>query len=91
MTRKEIAIKTIQCLPDSATWADIEERIGFLAGIDNGLADIKAGRVVPHEQVRGSPRGAKCRSNLRGLVDRIPPGYRPGELDWTGPTGNEAW
>jgi predicted transcriptional regulator len=54
MTRKEIAIRTIQGLPDSATWADIEERIRFLAGIDQGLADIKAGRVVPHEQVRES-------------------------------------
>jgi predicted transcriptional regulator len=54
MTRKEIAIKTIQDLPDSATWADIEDRIRFLAGIDMGLADIRAGRVVPHEQVRES-------------------------------------
>jgi|GEM_PF-561637 len=91
MSRKEIAIRTIQGLPDSATWADIEERIRFLAGIDKGLADIKAGRVVPHQQVGESFRGAKCRSNLRGLVDRIPPGYRPGELNWTDPTGNEAW
>jgi predicted transcriptional regulator len=54
MNRKEIAIRTIQDLPDSASWADIEERIRFLAGIDKGLADIKAGRVVPHEQVRES-------------------------------------
>ena len=54
MTRKEIAIKTIQDLPDSASWADIEERIRFLAGIDRGLADIKAGRVVPHRQVKES-------------------------------------
>jgi predicted transcriptional regulator len=54
MTTKDIAIKTIQDLPDSATWEDIEERIRFLAAIDKGLADIKAGKVIPHEQVKES-------------------------------------
>lgn len=54
MTSKDMAIKTIQELPDSATWEDIEERVRFLAGIDRGLADIKAGRVVPHEEVKES-------------------------------------
>ncbi len=56
MTSKDIAIKTIQELPDSATWEDIEERVRFLAAIDKGLADIKAGRVVPHEEVKESLR-----------------------------------
>ena len=54
MTSKDMAIKTIQELPDSATWEEIEERVRFLAGIDKGLADIKAGRVVPHEDVKES-------------------------------------
>ena len=54
MKSKEIAIKTIQELPDSATWADIEERIHFLAAIDKGLEDIKSGKVVPHEEVKES-------------------------------------
>ena len=54
MTSKEIAMKTIQELPDSATWSDIEERIRFLSAIDKGLDDIKAGRVVPHEDVKES-------------------------------------
>ncbi len=56
MTKKEIAIKIIRDLPDSATWADIEERIRFLAAIDEGLTDIKAGRVVPHKEVKESLR-----------------------------------
>jgi predicted transcriptional regulator len=56
MTAKDLAIKTIQELPDSATWEDIEDRLRFLAGIDRGLADVKAGRVVPHEEVRESLR-----------------------------------
>lgn len=54
MTTKDRAIKTIQELPDTATWEDISERIRFLAGIDKGLADIKAGKVVPHEEVKES-------------------------------------
>ena len=54
MTKKEIAIKTIQDLPDSATWEDIEERVRFLAAIDRGLADIKAGKIIPHEEVKES-------------------------------------
>ncbi len=56
MTSKDLAIKTIQDLPDSATWEDIEERVRFLAAIDKGLADIKAGKVIPHEEVKESLR-----------------------------------
>jgi len=56
MTSKDLAIKAIEELPDSATWEDIEERVRFLAAIDKGLADIKAGRVVPHEEVKESLR-----------------------------------
>lgn len=54
MTKKDIAIKTLQTLPDSASWADIEERIRFLAAIDRGFEDIKAGKVIPHEDVKAS-------------------------------------
>lgn len=56
MTSKEMAIRTIQELPDLATWEDVEEHVRFLAAIDKGLADIKAGRVVPHEEVKESLR-----------------------------------
>ena len=51
---KEIAIKTIRELPDSASWADIEERIRFLGALDKGLADIKSGQVIPHKDVKES-------------------------------------
>ncbi len=54
MNSKEIAIKTINELPESATWEDIEERIHFLAAIEKGLSDIKTGRVVPHNEVKES-------------------------------------
>ena len=32
MTTKEIAIRSIQELPEDATWEDILERINFVAG-----------------------------------------------------------
>jgi predicted transcriptional regulator len=54
MTCKQLAIETIQKLPDSATWFDIEERIQLLAAIDKGLEDVKHGRVIPHEDVKES-------------------------------------
>jgi predicted transcriptional regulator len=54
MTTKDLAIQAIGDLPESATWADIEERVRFLAAIDKGLEDIKAGRVIPHEDVKAS-------------------------------------
>jgi predicted transcriptional regulator len=54
MNCKKIAIKTIQELPDSATWTDIEERIHFLAAIDKGLTDIKEGKIIPHKEVKES-------------------------------------
>jgi predicted transcriptional regulator len=54
LTTKDLAIKSIGDLPESATWADIEERVRFLAAIEKGLDDIKAGRVIPHEAVKAS-------------------------------------
>ena len=54
MSSKEIALDTIEKMPDSATWDEIEERIRFLAAIDKGLADVRSGRVIPHEDVKES-------------------------------------
>jgi len=54
MTTKDMAIKSISDLPESATWADIEDRVRFLAAIDKGLEDIKTGRVIPHEAVKAN-------------------------------------
>jgi predicted transcriptional regulator len=52
MTSKEITIKTIQNLPNTVTWADIEERIRFVAAIEKGSDDIKTGKIVPHMEVK---------------------------------------
>ena len=52
MSTKELALNTIQELPDDASFNEIEERIRFLAAIEKGRGDVRAGNVVPHAEVR---------------------------------------
>ena len=52
MTTKEIAIKSIEELPEDATWEHIQERINFMAGIRKGLRELDQGKGVPHEKIR---------------------------------------
>ena len=52
MTIKEAAVKSIQELPEDATWEDIQERINFVAGVRKGLRELDEGQGTPHEQVR---------------------------------------
>jgi predicted transcriptional regulator len=51
MTTKEIAIRSIQELPENATWEDIQERINFIAGVRKGLRELDEGRGIDHERV----------------------------------------
>jgi predicted transcriptional regulator len=52
MTIKEIAIKSIEELPEDATWEHIQERINFMAGIRKGLRELDQGKGIPHEKIR---------------------------------------
>ncbi len=52
MTSKEIALKTIEQLPESASWEDIQERINFIVGVRKGLRELDEGQGIPHEEVR---------------------------------------
>ena len=52
MTTKQIAIQTIEQLPDDATWEEIQERIRFVAGVRAGLRELDAGKGIPHDQIR---------------------------------------
>lgn len=54
MTAEQIAVESINRLPDTATWEEIEEGIRFLAAIGKALDDIKEGRLIPHEDVKSS-------------------------------------
>lgn len=51
-TSKEIALRTIKKLPESASWEDIEERINFVVGVRKGLRELDEGQDIPHDQVR---------------------------------------
>jgi hypothetical protein len=52
MSTKEIAIRSIQGLPEDATWEDIQERINFVAGVCKGLRELDEGKGIPHERIR---------------------------------------
>lgn len=52
MTTKEIAIHTIEELPEDATWDDVQERINFVAGVRKGLRELDEGKGLPHAQVK---------------------------------------
>ncbi len=52
MTTKKIAIRSIQELPENATWEDIQERIKFIAGVRKGLRELDEGKGIPHERIR---------------------------------------
>jgi predicted transcriptional regulator len=52
MTSKEIAIKTIEQLPEDVSWEDIQERINFIAAIRKGLRELDEGKGVSHDKVK---------------------------------------
>ncbi len=52
MTIKELALKTIAQLPEDASWADIQERINFIAGVRKGLTELDRGEGIGHDRVR---------------------------------------
>jgi predicted transcriptional regulator len=48
---KQMIVDAVQRLPDDATIEDAMERLYFLQKIERGLADVAAGRIVPHDEV----------------------------------------
>jgi hypothetical protein len=52
MTTKQIAIHSIEELPESATWDDIQERINFVAGVRKSLQELDGEKGIPHEKVK---------------------------------------
>jgi predicted transcriptional regulator len=49
---KERILEALQNLPADATIEDAIERLIFLARIEEGLAELDAGKGVPHEEVK---------------------------------------
>lgn len=52
MTSKEIALKTIEQLPENASWDDIQERINFVVAVRKGLSELDEGKGIPHDRVK---------------------------------------
>lgn len=52
VTPKQAAMHLIDQLPDTASWDDIMCKLYFKQKIEEGLADIEAGRTVSLEQVK---------------------------------------
>lgn len=52
MSDKQLALKTIERLPDDASLDAIAQQLEFVAGIRKGLDQIKKGETVPHEEVK---------------------------------------
>jgi len=51
-TAREKILEALQDLPDDATIDDAIERLIFLAKVDAGLAELDAGKGIPHEEVK---------------------------------------
>lgn len=49
---KTAAAQLVRELPESASWDDLMYEILVRQKIDNGIADIKAGRTHPHASIR---------------------------------------
>ena len=51
-TVRERIQQALDTLPDDATIDDAIQRLVFLAKIDAGLAELDAGRGVPHDEAK---------------------------------------
>ena len=52
MSDKQLALDSIERLPEDASLGAIAEQIEFLAAIRKGLDQIERGETVPHEEVK---------------------------------------
>ena len=54
---KDAARRIIDRLPDQASWDDIMYELYVKQKIEEGLADIEAGRTIPHEEIKAELLG----------------------------------
>ena len=52
MSDKQLALDSIERLPEDTSLEAIAEQIEFLAAIRKGLDQIERGETVPHEEVK---------------------------------------
>ena len=51
VTKKEIMHRVVEQLPEEADWDEAIDRLMYIKGIERGLADVKAGRTISHEEL----------------------------------------
>ena len=51
-TVRDRILQALEELPPDATFDDAIERIVFLAKIEQGLAELDAGKGIPHDEVK---------------------------------------
>jgi predicted transcriptional regulator len=52
MSDKQLALDSIERLPEDASLNVIAERVEFLAAIRKGLGQIERGETIPHDEVK---------------------------------------
>jgi predicted transcriptional regulator len=52
VSTKDAVLEMIRKLPDNVTLADIMAELYFRQKVDQGLAELDAGKGVPHDQAR---------------------------------------
>jgi predicted transcriptional regulator len=51
MSNRQLALETIQRMPDQISFDEILDEIALLASIERGREQIRRGEGVPHEEV----------------------------------------
>ena len=52
MSDKQLALESIQRLPEDTSLDAIAERVEFLAAVRKGLDQIERGQTIPHDEVK---------------------------------------
>ena len=52
MSDKQAVLEAVSQMPDDATLRQINAELDLLAALREGVADSRAGRVVPHEEIK---------------------------------------
>lgn len=49
---RDQARRIVEQMPDDATWEDLIYQLTVIQSIEDGLADVQAGRCIPHGEVK---------------------------------------
>jgi len=52
MSDKQAVLEAVSQMPDTMSLKQIRAELDLLAALAEGMADIEAGRVVPHEEIK---------------------------------------